>query len=92
MDAAAHTGMGGIQQLHGLYPVHHLVLRQVRCHHVGHHLVQMDIPPIENRPAVETRMEVFAAFKPCQPCRNEHISRIRLALLRLDKNKNKIKP
>ena len=82
LDAFAHPRPGRLQPDHGLHSLRHLVLRQKRLDGVRHHVVQMDLPPFEDRPAAEPGMEIPPSAQLAEPLGDGSHRSIGVAFLR----------
>lgn len=81
MDAAPHRRLGFVQRRHGLSAVARLVFPEGRRRDFHHHVVQVDFPAPENRPAAASGMEVPGADQPAEPAADGRNRRFRVPFL-----------
>ena len=86
MDAAAHTRLGSVQRNNELYTVRNLVYNKDSRNNVYHNLVQVDVPPSQNRPAYKTGVEIPVADRTVEPSGNDAHGNLRMAFLENSKN------
>lgn len=76
-----HIRMGRLQCFHELDSQHCLVPRQGIPDLLHHHLVQVDLPPCQNRPASGFRMEIHDALLPGHTDPYGHLRGFRMGVL-----------
>ena len=81
VDAAPHRRLGFVQRRHGLSAVARLVFPEGRRCDFHHHVVQVDFPAPENRPAAASGMEVPGADQSAEPAADGRNRRFRVPFL-----------